>query len=41
LQRALRDAGASEEEVSRFHAEATSGDYDNLLQTCMRWVHVV
>jgi hypothetical protein len=38
---ALRDAGVSEIEVSQFHTEATSGDYDNLLQTCMRWVDVI
>jgi hypothetical protein len=40
VQRALRDAGVSGEEVSQFHAEATSGDYDHLLRTCMRWVDV-
>lgn len=38
VQRALREAGVSDEEVSRFHADATSGDYDILLATCMRWV---
>jgi hypothetical protein len=27
-------------EVAEFTKEATSGDYDNLLQTCMRWIHV-
>ena len=41
VQRALRDAGVSEEEVSQFHAEATSGDYDHVLVTCMRWVDVL
>ena len=40
VQRALRDAGVSEEEISQFHAEATSGDYDHVLVTCMRWVDV-
>jgi hypothetical protein len=40
VQRALREAGVSDEEVSRFHAEATSGDYDVLLATCMRRVDV-
>mgnify|MGYP001210668926 CR=1 FL=1 len=37
---ALKRAGASEEEVKAFCDEATSGDYDNVLQTCMRWVDV-
>jgi hypothetical protein len=40
VQKALREAGVPKEEVSQFHAEATSGDYDNLLQTCIRWVDV-
>jgi hypothetical protein len=28
------------DEVSAFHAEATSGDYDNLLRTVMAWFSV-
>jgi hypothetical protein len=40
VQRALRDAGVPGEEISQFHAEATSGDYDYLLATAMRWVDV-
>lgn len=40
VQRALRDAGVSEEEVSRFCAEATSRYYTYVLATCMRWVDV-
>ena len=40
VQRALRDAGVSEEEVSQFHAEAISGHYDNPLQACIRWADV-
>lgn len=28
------------DEVSTFHAEATSGDYDNLLRTVMAWFSV-
>ena len=27
-------------EVATFRDEAMSGDYDHLLQTCMRWVNV-
>lgn len=40
VQRALRKAGVSQEEQDAFLKEAMSGDYDNLLQTCMRWVEV-
>lgn len=35
---ALRKAGATSEEIDEFLAEAQSGDYDELLQTVMRWV---
>lgn len=38
--KALRRAGASQEELNEFRTEATSGDYDNVLQTAMRWVEV-
>jgi len=34
---ALKDAGATKEEIDEFRTEATSGDYDHLLQTCMEW----
>ena len=40
VQAALRSAGVPDAEVSEFHAEATASDYDHLLQTAMRWVHV-
>jgi hypothetical protein len=36
---ALRRAGVPQEEIDQYYAEATSGDYDHLLQTTMRWVH--
>lgn len=36
---ALRRAGYPEA-VNEFRMEATSGDYDHLLQTCMRYVNV-
>jgi Domain of unknown function (DUF4314) len=36
--KALRQAGVPEEEIDSFFAEATSGDYDHLLQTTMAWV---
>lgn len=38
--RALKKAGIDEEEISTFKKEATSGDYDHLLATVMRWVNV-
>jgi len=40
VQRALRDAGVPQREVDQFRLEATSGDHDRLLQTCMHWVDV-
>jgi hypothetical protein len=38
--RALGRAGVSPEELYQFREQATSGDYDNVLQTCMKWVDV-
>lgn len=35
---ALRKAGVSAEEQNAYFDEATSGDYDHLLLTTMRWV---
>lgn len=40
VRRAMVRAGVSADEVDAFHAEATSGDYDNLLGTVLRWVRV-
>ena len=37
---ALRRAAVPKEDRDAFMAEATSGDYDNLLCTCCRWVTV-
>jgi hypothetical protein len=37
---ALRKAKAPKEEVRKFQKEAMSGDYDNVLITCMDWVNV-
>jgi hypothetical protein len=39
VRKALVDAG-HQDEVEAFFAEATSGDYQHLLGTCMRWVTV-
>jgi hypothetical protein len=36
--RALRQAGLAQDEIDQYYAEATSGDYDHLLHTTMRWV---
>ena len=38
VQSAMRDAGIPNEEINAFQAEATSGDYDNLLRTVVKWV---
>lgn len=35
------DRGEAVKEGDAFQAEATSGDYDNVLSTCHRWVNVV
>jgi hypothetical protein len=40
VRRALERAGAGPEEVALFMSAVTSGDYDNVLATCMRWVEV-
>jgi hypothetical protein len=40
VQRGLRNGGVDQAEVERFYAEATAGDYDALLRTCMKWVTV-
>jgi hypothetical protein len=37
---ALREAGISDEEITLFLEESTSGDYDDLLVTVMKWVDV-
>ena len=40
VRRAMRRADVDQNEIALFRKEATSGDYDNLLQTVMRWVTV-
>lgn len=37
---ALRKGKVPQSEVEAFQKEAMSGDYDNLLVTCMKWVTV-
>lgn len=36
--RAMRKAGVSNDEITTYNTEATSGDYDNLLRVTMSWV---
>jgi hypothetical protein len=38
ITRAMRKAKIDSAEVKSFQDEATRGDYDHLLATCMRWV---
>lgn len=40
VKEALRRAGYSKEQLLEFQREATSGDYDNVLATAMKWVDV-
>lgn len=40
VRRELRRNGVPAAEIQEFTNEATSGDYDHLLATCMRWVDV-
>ena len=40
VQKALRRGGVPAHLRIDFRDEATSGDYDHLLQTCMKWVTV-
>jgi hypothetical protein len=37
---AMRSARLPQAEIDAFMAEATAGDYDRLLQTCLRWFDV-
>lgn len=39
VQRSMKRAGHADR-VKEFMAEATAGDYDHLLRTCMKWVEV-
>ena len=40
MRKALRRADVPKEEIEEFQEQATSGDYDDLLRTCMEWVNV-
>ena len=40
VRRALKKGGVPQDEVNSFFSEATSGDYNHLLATAMKWVNV-
>ena len=40
VSRALRRGDVPSAEIDEFRRECMSGDYDHLLQTCMKWVEV-
>jgi hypothetical protein len=40
VQKALKKAGASKEELDRYFTDSTAGDYNNLLRVAMEWVEV-
>ncbi len=37
---ALRKAGVPANRIERYKEESKAGDYDNVIQTAMRWVNV-
>jgi hypothetical protein len=37
---ALKEAGITKEEIDKYYAESTSGDYDHLIRTATEWVSV-
>ena len=40
VRKAMRQALVPAEQIKEYMTEATSGDYDHLLQTTMQWVNV-
>lgn len=40
VRKALQRNKVPQDKVETFTKEAMSGDYDNLLQVCMKWVNV-
>lgn len=41
VREAMRRAGVDKTQIEEFTEEATSGDYDNVLQTAIKWVTVL
>ena len=37
--KAMRRGGASQEDIDAYFAEATSGDYDNVIRTSIKYVN--
>lgn len=37
---ALKENGVSRDEITAFRVQCYSGDYNNILRTCMEWVNV-
>ena len=40
VRKALRRGDVPQDEIDKYTEEATSGDYDHLLQTSMKWVNI-
>lgn len=40
VKKALRRNGVSDEEIAQYSTESMSGDYNNLIQTAMKWVTI-
>lgn len=40
VRKAMREGGVASDRIEAFTDEAKSGDYDHLLQTCVKWVSV-
>jgi hypothetical protein len=40
VRKTLRRAGVTGDQIQKFTDDAMSGDYDHVLQTCMKWVNV-
>ena len=40
VKKALKQAGATKEDIDTYLSESMSGDYDNLLRTAMKYVEV-
>lgn len=40
VRQALKRAGAPKSDIDEFTNEATAGDYDHLIQTCIQWVDI-
>lgn len=41
VSRELRRAGATQEELTEYRKESTSGDYNHLLAVAGKWVHIL